>query len=541
MIFAFDIKGQRSMLLFNHNKIYLRILPMDFRFDYNLETKLPKLAWLARIAENSPTIKVTHGPSVECRNNWMVEGIWDGDFDKGKFHRSENFFGSGIRIEDGKVYFSAASTPIDRLLFCEHKGELITSNSLIGLLAFTGARLDNDHDYEQEIRSVSISRNPYDRTFKVIHPEINNFFQVFHENIIYSNAGISFEYRYKRHDIKSYAQYVDMLIDILQKIRKNYENGRRQIPINAFSTLSQGYDSTAVSSLVKQIGVKTVFTANRLGTILPFTKTVEEMTGAACIARKLGHQLIQLDNKRSSISADELYFLATTYPKHHTGAWSEVGLHSMAQHIEANCSAAVVFFGHHGDSIWPVDPPKENVNKVIVPSRTMGFCSEMRLKSGFINIPLPGFLAADMRDIVTISQSKEMEPWRLHNNYDRPIPRRIAEEAGVDRHLFGMQKKHIATFYMLPINLKLRKSFLKYLKKEFGIQATTIYLEYMLNLLLKAPLVGKLFSKKKSASDRTRISFLKPDVDLYFLMCHWATHLLSERVARSLPDRIRGS
>ena len=43
-----------------------------------------------------------------------------------------------------------------------------------------------------------------------------------------------------------------------------------------------------------------------------------------------------------------------------------------------------------------------------------------------------------------------MEPWRVHTNYDRPIPRRIAEEAGVPRELFGNKKRAAAT---LAVNL----------------------------------------------------------------------------------------
>ena len=34
-----------------------------------------------------------------------------------------------------------------------------------------------------------------------------------------------------------------------------------------------------------------------------------------------------------------------------------------------------------------------------------------------------------------------MKPWSVAKSYDRPIARRIAEEAGVPRHLFGQVKK----------------------------------------------------------------------------------------------------
>lgn len=43
-----------------------------------------------------------------------------------------------------------------------------------------------------------------------------------------------------------------------------------------------------------------------------------------------------------------------------------------------------------------------------------------------------------------IAKSEAMRPWRLNTEYDRPIPRRIAEEAGVPRELFGQKKQAAA-------------------------------------------------------------------------------------------------
>ena len=65
---------------------------------------------------------------------------------------------------------------------------------------------------------------------------------------------------------------------------------------------------------------------------------------------------------------------------------------------------------------------------------------ELRLALGFVQLPLPFMGARQKADIVRITESSEMDPWRLGNAYDRPIPRRIAEEAGVPRHLFGQSK-----------------------------------------------------------------------------------------------------
>lgn len=61
---------------------------MGYSFNFNLNNSLPRLAWIARIGRNSNTIEVVHGSSVECTNNFMVEGVWDGKFEEGNFHRS---------------------------------------------------------------------------------------------------------------------------------------------------------------------------------------------------------------------------------------------------------------------------------------------------------------------------------------------------------------------------------------------------------------------------------------------------------------------
>ena len=507
---------------------------MGYKFHFNLNKSLPKLAWIAWIGRTSHTIEVTHGSSVECTTNFMVEGVWDGKFEEGNFHRSQNFFGSGIKLENGKVYICISSSPIDRILFCEFKKKYIFSNSLILLLAYTGAKLDSSHNYYRESLSVCTSRKQYNREFTVIHPEIKKFCQVFHENIIYYKRQVDFEYRYKKNKINSYGECLSFINNTLEKIRRNYESKQRKILLIPFSMLSEGYDSTAVSALVKNIGVKSVFIASRVKHTFRGITKKNEVAGARIIAKKLGYDVLLLENKRSKISEDELFFLSTTYPKHFSGAWSEVGLHLMTKYIERNCNSAVVFSGHHGDSVWDSNIPARYLEEIRVPNHPFGFCSEMRLKSGFVSVPLPGILTTSIKDIAEISHSPEMEPWRLHNSYDRPIPRRIAEEAGVDRHLFGIEKNWVATMYYLPINAHLRKSFIKYLRSVHHIRPIQIYLKCISSILSKLSLIRLL---KNSVFKRFKgfDNFLiKADIDLYFLMTVWATEKLSKRMARIL-------
>ena len=85
---------------------------------------------------------------------WIVEGIWDGDFQAGNFHKSENFFGSGIRVEGENIHIVSSMALVDHLFYCLDDEGLYVSNSLVLLLAFTGASLDETHDYFEETMSI---------------------------------------------------------------------------------------------------------------------------------------------------------------------------------------------------------------------------------------------------------------------------------------------------------------------------------------------------------------------------------------------------
>src|SRR3989442_11767358 len=73
--------------------------------DFHEVAALPRLAWLAVVERGAVRARVFHGPAVECRDRWMVEGVWDGDFAAGGFHDSPHFFGSGIRVDGDRLLF----------------------------------------------------------------------------------------------------------------------------------------------------------------------------------------------------------------------------------------------------------------------------------------------------------------------------------------------------------------------------------------------------------------------------------------------------
>ena len=86
----------------------------------------------------------------------------------------------------------------------------------------------------------------------------------------------------------------------------------------------------------------------------------------------------------------------------------------------------------------------------VAPTTTAGAgMAEFRLRADFFDVPLPVFGAAATLDDPSLLDRDEMAPFRLGGRYDRPIPRRLAEEAGIPRGTFGLTK-HAANV-VLPV------------------------------------------------------------------------------------------
>src|SRR5262249_31461178 len=112
----------------------------------------------------------------------------------------------------------------------------------------------------------------------------------------------------------------------------------------------------------------------------------------------------------------------------------------------AQLEGTLLLTGHPGDDIWTTNKKKILPQLLAPQDRLMEGSSltEYRLRVGFFWFPAPWIGAYHKQAIYRITRSAEMQPWSVAGKYTRPIPRRIAEEAGVPRDLFGQKK--MATF-----------------------------------------------------------------------------------------------
>jgi hypothetical protein len=112
------------------------------------------------------------------------------------------------------------------------------------------------------------------------------------------------------------------------------------------------------------------------------------------------------------------------------------------QVMEGEVQGTLWMSGRHGEQFWHLDPRvswpwyEDPLSMSMAGSST----TDMRLRIGYFNFPVPYTLGVHARALNRIGRSEEMAPWRIGGSYDRPIPRRLLETAGVPRDLFGQVK-----------------------------------------------------------------------------------------------------
>lgn len=120
----------------------------------------------------------------------------------------------------------------------------------------------------------------------------------------------------------------------------------------------------------------------------------------------------------------------------------ELGTTIIFEAFENEFKNNLVYYGKRGDKIWNKNWKTPNNEFEFLDECFAGISmSEWRLRVGFILVPLPLYGGKQWISIHKISNSEEMEKWSIGGDYDRPIPRRMVEENGVGRELFGTAKK----------------------------------------------------------------------------------------------------
>jgi len=402
--------------------------------DVARQDRLPPLAWLLHLSQQHASLLC--GRSVVIGDNAFFEGAWAGPLIDWNFDTCSEVFGSGGKITSEGCLITPPSHLLEPVFLLQRQGEdWFASNSLSFLMSSGGERFVLPSN--QLSSSLARIVKGIDESPIALPTTSGKLFLLYHHNCHLTPDGL--EVRPKpvpaSSHVATYASYVAYLQNVLRLVASNAAaTGRSQL-YRLLATLSSGYDSPACATLARNAGCDQAITFLR-------ARGGARDDGTE-IGKHLGLQVFPIDRPLHSRGpdVDEIEFLAT-------GMQAEDLVYSaMSEYLRQR----VLVTGFHGDKIWGLhNKPNSVIKRGDISGSSLG---EFRLRRDFVHVPLPFCAAQRHADIARISHSEEMKAYSIGGNYDRPIPRRIAEEAGVPRELIGTGKKAVSLLCFIDKNL----------------------------------------------------------------------------------------
>ena len=398
------------------------------------DARLARLAWCVTLRRHSFDVEARVGSDVEISGDGLVEGAWSGDFVAFGFADALTFTGTGCIIRDGRLVACTPTHTLAPIYTLRKDASLHVSNSLPAILLLTDERLDPEYPhYDSDIMSIIFGVDRYTGCI----PTVNRRSVCLH---YFRNIEVSpgLELRVLEKEVpagfRSFAEYDEFVAKEVGCVISNAVDKGRRNSFDPLTTVSSGYDSPACAVW-----------AARAGTVDAITIAEARDGFSDCddsgraIAEKLGLKVTELSRESCSRPARpdaELEILCSGYGGDDL-IW--VG-------AEPLLADRLLMTGYHGDKIWSTHAAA--VSRTVKRGDPSGASLlEFRLSVGFFTLPVPFIGCTRHPDIWRISVSDEMKNWSVGGGYDRPVPRRVVEAAGVAREQFGQSKKAIANPY----------------------------------------------------------------------------------------------
>jgi hypothetical protein len=327
------------------------------------------------------------------------------------------------------VVFVHSCSGADRLWSCRKDGRPWVANSLPALLAAAGVSLCDDYaGYTPDVETIEREGlKGYRRTIPAEGVELR---VAYFYNLVFERGELSEADKPNvAPEMRTFEDYWRFLVDTAGKMGRNMRSGDRRLPVEPLATVSSGYDSCAAAVIARQAGCE------RAATIRQSTSIWRGSDSGAAVAESIGLDCREYDRRPAR------------YP-HEVAIWAGAGLGGGLNFttFEYPQPLSMLFTGLYGDTVWGLKP-RDLSNPLGDRDALLG---EFRVIQGMFHCTVCWWGIGRAAEIQAIGLRPEMAPWTLNTGYDRPIPRRIVEQAGAARETFGMIKRNTSTNTSFP-------------------------------------------------------------------------------------------
>jgi hypothetical protein len=432
--------------------------PIDFD-DVERRETLPLLAWALTLRGARATLVA--GSGVEIADGTCFEGAWsDEGLDLRSYARPDrragrSFFGSAaVRLAPSEVLCIPPTHTLEGLyVVIPHDGGGFTvTNSIVWAMREAGTDLIAPvvTSLTAAIQSTSAGLLGYKRL--LTETKTASLIRIVYAPfVVDATRGVITEEPItvvRESGEFTFAGYRDELLAALWRTWLNATARERRYRYQRLhSTMSSGYDSSACAALAKGLGFREPIsldtsrggdddTGRLAGAQMGLEVRVFPRPGRDIEhwnARVLNH-VVDVERLRQETGKSYAEFIA---PLACFGdlVWDA---------FEPALPGAIVISGHHGAQAWGAKgPPGPWITRTSQAGAGLG---EFRLRTGFVHLLVATVHLRRWQTLRRLSQSPEIRPYHLGTDYERPIARRLVEEAGASRESFGVRKKaaHVA-------------------------------------------------------------------------------------------------
>lgn len=396
------------------------------------EEKLPALAWYAIYVDDA--LKIYCGIGVRVFENGVFEGGWSLTSTPEKCNADGWYAGSGIFLQESTIKVISPTHTLESVYIAVNSdlNEKVVSNSMALLLSVSPSN-------KFKLSSVS------SKLFTIVKNGVYNY-----DRLIYEAGALSI-YRYSLgivdlltldvidHIPEYYFSDYYMYVNFLKRVISDIYNSFNAREYSVF--LSKGYDSVACAALASSLGKGQSFS------IVKGRNNVDDDGSEIAKILGLNSNLIQDPylSRNTFLKNKQVFCKFDKSDAEHLSLFNlGFGVSDEVLKVDSRLiQKTAVLTGFHGDLAWDYNArPSADIMRGDSSGASL---YEFRLRAAFVHIPVPMIGILRHNDIFRISRSSDMKYWSVGGRYNRPIARRLGEEAGVPRSFFGQKKSAVAT------------------------------------------------------------------------------------------------